>query len=155
MSSLRVTAAAVFVLSGCAAALPYLAAAVPIAERALDWIEQVERHVSPRLEDVDAATAAAVRDALPVARAAARTALDCGRAADGTVGSVDCADALRALERALAILFDAGLPLGVRPGRRLWLLGAAPDGAGELGVPTACSIVQGEQSCAAAPGVAL
>lgn len=144
-------------LCACAAALPFIAAAIPIAERAeraLDWIVQVERHVAPTLDAVDKPTADAVRTAIPKARAAAVAVRDCGRAAQDTGGVIDCARALDDLQRELEALFGAARPLGVQQVDEPGLLGAPPDGVGVLGVPSACAIVRGAAACgaSAAPG---
>lgn len=129
---------------GCAGALPVIAAAAPVAARALDWIAQVDRHVTPQLERVDAATAQVVKDAIPSARAAAIAVRDCGRAVEGGA-KLDCAAALANLETELDSLFKAGRPLGVQPVGQPGLLGAAP-GFGILGVPSACDIVHGDDA---------
>lgn len=146
---MRPLALTLLLLTGCAAALPFIAAAIPIAERALDWIAQIDRHATPLLDAVDAATAERVRTAIPKARAAAVAVRDCGRAAEGTGGVIDCATALDTLERELEQLFGATRPLGVQPVGQPGLLGAPPGGVGALGVPSACAIVRGERACGA------
>lgn len=129
--------------SGCAAALPYISAAIPIAERALDWIAQVERHVA-LVDDVDEGLADGVRTAIPVTRASALAVRDCGMRAKGDQAkTVDCASALADLEQQLEHLFKLGRPFGVLPVRQPGLLGAPPDGVGILGVPSPCEIVYG------------
>ena len=139
--------------TGCAAALPIIAAAIPIADRALDWISQVERHAEPLLDAVDAPTAQAVRDGIPIARSAALAVRNCGLAAQGG-SKVDCAEQLATLERELDKLFGAARPLGVMPVGEPGLLGAPPGGAGILGVPRACEIVRGAEACGASPAPA-
>lgn len=129
---------------GCGSALlPAIRAAVDIADRALDVIAQVEEHVSPQLEQVPAAVSQPVLDAITKARAAAEEVRTRGRAAQ----QGDYERALDGLEQALAELFRAGAPLGVRQlrdGAPAPLLGAQADGT--LGVQSPAEIVRGPAS---------
>jgi hypothetical protein len=150
---MRILALIFLLLCSCAAALPYVAAAASIADRALDWIAQVDRHVSPNLHVLDDAAAQRVRDSIATSRAAAMTVKACGQAGKTGADWPECEQALVDLERHLATLFAAARPLGVQEVGQPGLLGAPPGGVGVLGVPSACSIVKGAEKCPA-PAVA-
>lgn len=131
--------------AGCAAALPVIVTAAAIASEAVRWIDAVADFVAPR---VDADHARAVSDAVVRARAAAAALEHAARGAQAADGA-DVATARRELEAALAALFRACEPYGVRQlGRAPQpTLGARPDGT--LGVPSACEIVRGAEACGA------
>lgn len=126
------------VLTSCAAALPFIAAAVAVADRAAEWIDRVEAHAEPLIAAVDAATAQRVVDAIRVARAATAQVRERGKAAERG----DYESALDGLEAALSELFAAGRPLGVEQ-VPAGLLGAQRDGV--LGVPPPREIVRGAE----------